>query len=531
MNTSACPISDSTFQEWQKVVDLVVRISGVQVGLIMRVHQDEIEVFVASKTGKNPYHVGEREHLTGSGLYCETVITKQEKLLVTNALKSEAWKNNPDLKYNLISYLGFPISLSNGHPFGTICLLDDKENRYSPELIELMEKMRDLIESQLRNEEKLWQQQSELKEMDLRFRLAAEATESFFFDYDFDTGKISLLARPGCSISRRSIDKFQHTSDLYKYMHPDDIPLREQALAAHLRGDSPIYEVEYRMKSSTGKWVWALTRGQAIRDADGRPIRLVGAAMDVTHLKEANVILEHRVAERTEELSQAMSELKGFIYTVSHDIKSPLRAIAGYAEFLQEDIGHHLNDKSLTMLANIQSITADMIELVNKLLEYSTTERLPLKVENVEMRSLFVTVYNELAAQEADRQVIMRLEGDWPVVQGDRVLLREVWSNVLTNALKFTRTRPRAVINVACQRKGYEYVFSVRDNGVGFDPCHADKLFDIFERLHSAHEFPGYGIGLPTVQKIIHKHGGRIWITGEVDRGATVTFSLPVNPE
>ena len=161
-------------------MDLVVRISGAQVGLIMRVHQDEIEVFVASKTGQNPYHVGEREHLTGSGLYCENVITKQEKLLVANALKSEAWKNNPDLKYHLISYLGFPIRLSNGQPFGTICLLDNKENGYSPELIELMEKMRDLIESQLRNEQKLWHQQSEIKEKDLRFRLAVEATENIF---------------------------------------------------------------------------------------------------------------------------------------------------------------------------------------------------------------------------------------------------------------------------------------------------------------------------------------------------------------
>ena len=531
MNTSACPVSDSTLQEWQKVVDLVVRISGAQVGLIMRVHQDEIEVFVASKTSKNPYHVGEREHLTGSGLYCENVITKQEKLLVANALKSDAWRNNPDLKYNLISYLGFPIRLSNGHPFGTICLLDNKENGYFPELIELMEKMRNLIESHLRNEEKLWHQQSELKERDIRFRLIANAAENVFFDYDLATGKYLFLSRSSCQLSTPYIDGFQNTGDLQQYMHPDDIPVREEALAAYLRGDSPIYEVEYRMKSASGNWAWILNRGQAIRDADGRPIRMVGASIDVTYLKEANEVLEHRVAERTRELAQAMSELEAFTYTVSHDIKSPLRAIAGYADLLREDNSHQLNGQSLAMLSSIQCITADMIELVNRLLEYSTTSRLTLKMESVDMSNLFVTVYNELAAQEANRQVVMRLEGDWPVVWGDRVLLRQVWTNVLANAFKFTRTRPRAEITVACQRTGDEYVFSGRDNGVGFDPHYTDKLFGIFERLHSAKEFPGHGIGLATVQKIIHKHRGRVWIAGEVDRGATVAFSLRVNSQ
>ena len=285
------------------------------------------------------------------------------------------------------------------------------------------------------------------------------------------------------------------------------------------------------MKSASGKWVWMLNRGQAIRDADGRPIRIVGAAIDVTYLKETNVVLEHRVAERTRELAQAMSELEAFTYTVSHDIKSPLRAIAGYVDFLREDNSHQLNSQSLAMLSNIQCITADMIELVNRLLEYSTTARLTLKVESVDMSSLFTAVYRELSAQHVDRQVVVTMEGILPTVQGDRVLLREVWTNVLDNAFKFTRRRTRAEITVACQRTDAEYVFSVRDNGVGFDPQCGDKLFVIFERLYSAKEFPGHGIGLATVQKIIHKHGGRVWMAGEVDRGATVTFALPVNPK
>lgn len=387
MNAWEYTISDSALEEWQRVVDLVVRIAGVRVGLIMRINEDSIEVFVASKTNGNPYHVGEKEHLGCSGLYCEAVINNQDMLLVSNALQSTVWNNNPDLKYNLVSYLGFPIRLPNGRPFGTICLLDDKENDYSPELIELMEKMRELIESQL---------------------------------------------------------------DL---------------------------------------------------------------------------------AEKTRELSRTKAELEAFTFTVAHDIKPPLRAIAGYAEFLKENKNKCLNDEDLGMVTNIQRIAADRIDLVNKLLEYARTAKMQLKVESVDMGSLFIAVYTELAAQYAGRHVAIKLDKDMPLVKGDRVLLREVCANILANAFKFTYFRQEAQITVRFRRTAKAYVFSVQDNGAGFDPQYADKLFGIFERLHTADEFPGHGIGLATVQNIIQKHGGQTWMEGALDQGVTIYFTLPIKQD
>lgn len=154
MKTEDPNFHEATLGEFQDIVDLVVRLAGVRVALIMSLVEDDIKVSVASHNASNPYHVGEREPLLGSGLYCEAVVRNQEKLLVANALKSKRWKHNPDLKYGLISYLGFPIRLPGGKPIGTICLLDDKENPYSPDLIALMEKMRDLIEAQLSLKEK-----------------------------------------------------------------------------------------------------------------------------------------------------------------------------------------------------------------------------------------------------------------------------------------------------------------------------------------------------------------------------------------
>jgi diguanylate cyclase (GGDEF)-like protein/PAS domain S-box-containing protein len=149
MKTRDAHFPEETLSEFQGIVDLVVRLAGVRVALIMRLVDDDIEVAVCSDSENNPYHVGDREHLLGSGLYCEAVVSSQKNLLVANALKSERWNQNPDLKYGLISYLGFPIRLPDGKPLGTICLLDDKENPYSPDLVALMEKMRDLIEAQL----------------------------------------------------------------------------------------------------------------------------------------------------------------------------------------------------------------------------------------------------------------------------------------------------------------------------------------------------------------------------------------------
>ncbi len=149
MNITDHDFPTKTLQEWQSIVNLVARMAGVRAGLIMRLLDDEIEVFVSSPTLSNPFHVGERHRLLNSGLYCEAVINRQERLLIPNALQSNEWRNNPDIENGLVSYLGYPIFLPNGKPFGTICLLDDKTNEYSPDMIDLIEKMRDLIESQL----------------------------------------------------------------------------------------------------------------------------------------------------------------------------------------------------------------------------------------------------------------------------------------------------------------------------------------------------------------------------------------------
>jgi len=241
-----------------------------------------------------------------------------------------------------------------------------------------------------------------------------------------------------------------------------------------------------------------------------------------------NEELEHKVAERTDELQNALNELEAFTYTVSHDLKSPLRAIEGYSRFVLEDLESGPGEETAEMIHNIRNISLDMIEMINKLLEYSTMTKTEIVEESVDSGELFKSIINELLSVNSDRNIELKVITELPVVSADKVLFRQVLYNILSNAVKFTKLKDRAIIEVGCSINEGEYIFHVRDNGVGFDMQYSGKLFGIFQRLHTKDEFDGSGIGLVTVKKIIQKHGGRVWIKGSMGQGATVYFTLPV---
>lgn len=244
-------------------------------------------------------------------------------------------------------------------------------------------------------------------------------------------------------------------------------------------------------------------------------------------IQSLNEDLEQRVINRTNELELAVNELEAFTYTVSHDLKSPLRAIDGYSRFILEDYGSKLDIEACEMLNNIRNISRDMITLVNKLLEYSLTSKLKVNKEEIEMGEMFLSVFMELSPSHSETKREFNFEGVLPLVVADRVLIKQVVYNVLSNAIKFTQGKERAVIRIGSKTTKNEHIFYVKDNGAGFDMEFSGKLFGIFQRLHTADEFEGSGVGLATVRKIIQKHGGRVWIEGEVDKGATVYFTLP----
>jgi light-regulated signal transduction histidine kinase (bacteriophytochrome) len=242
-------------------------------------------------------------------------------------------------------------------------------------------------------------------------------------------------------------------------------------------------------------------------------------------LAKRNEILE----EKKRELEVAINELETFSYTVSHDLKGPLRAIETYSKIMLEDYSAALDKAGSEMLFNIKGICDNMINMIGKLLQYYTTAPLEIKKEIVNLSEICSSTFVEIKSIYPERFIELEFETGMPHILADPMLLKQVVYNIISNAIKFTRTREKTLIVIGCRRGIGEYIFYVRDNGVGINMEFSGKLFRIFQRLHSSEEFEGYGIGLAAVRKIIQKHGGKTWIEGKVNEGATVYFTLPNN--
>ena len=242
-----------------------------------------------------------------------------------------------------------------------------------------------------------------------------------------------------------------------------------------------------------------------------------------------NEMLEATVEERTIQLSQAIEELEAFSYTVSHDLKSPLRSIDYYAKFILEDYGPLLNKEVIQMVRHIRGICSEMFDLINKLLVYSMTAKALPEVSQVDIERLFKETFSELIKTTEDREIELIIENKLPVLEGDPILLKQAIYNILSNSIKFTKEKEKALIELSYTKKGGSYIFSVKDNGVGFSMDYAHKVFGIFQRLHPKEEYEGSGIGLSTVKKIIEKHGGSVKIKSEEGKGTVLSFVLHQN--
>lgn len=312
---------------------------------------------------------------------------------------------------------------------------------------------------------------------------------------------------------------------------PEDRSVTLAAFDRALQSKETHFSFEYRI-DVPGGIRWVRDRGRVVRRDDGQIDYVTGALVDITDRKLAeeevhrlNADLERRVTQRTAELEQANKELEAFTYSVSHDLRGPLRHIVGYTEMTRDDAANRLSEDSQGYLQRVIHAAEKLSRLVDSLLNLSRIGRRPLVKQKTRLEDVVDAAIRELESEVRGRRVEWRRE-PLPEVECDPGLMSLVFVNLLSNALKYTRPREVATITIGTlPHDGGRAVF-IRDNGVGYDPRFQEKLFGVFERLHSGPEFEGTGVGLAIVERIVRKHGGRIWAEGRPDEGATFTFTL-----
>jgi signal transduction histidine kinase len=288
---------------------------------------------------------------------------------------------------------------------------------------------------------------------------------------------------------------------------------------------------EFEGRRADGERLWVDATVSPVVEA-GRIVGTQSILRDVTEQKRAQeevrrlaAELEARVRTRTSELADALGELESFSYSISHDLRSPLRAMSGFSSLVIEEHGERLPEEGRRMLGRISDAATTMGELIDGLLALAQIGRHPLQRRRTELALIAHDVWSEIAAAHPERAVRFETGCD-TIADCDPILLRSVLQNLLGNAFKYTRDRADAQVFFGCEPGGGGPTFCVRDNGVGFDPAYADRLFRPFERLHGPGEFEGTGIGLATVRRVIQRHGGRVWAEATPGGGATFHFTL-----
>jgi PAS domain S-box-containing protein len=320
-----------------------------------------------------------------------------------------------------------------------------------------------------------------------------------------------------------SFQEITHRDDLGR-----DLDLARRVVA----GELPAYEMEKRYLRKDGSSVWVNLTAALVRRDDGSPDYFISVVQDISarvaaeaELRRLNAELEERVEQRTEALSAVNAELETFSYSVSHDLRAPLRSIDGFSQALVEDVGDKLDAEARDHLRRIRRATARMAELIDDLLQLSRLSRVDLRRDRVDASGLARTILDELRQREPGRKVDVQVQPGL-VVAADPKLVRILFENLLGNAWKFTRRSAHPRIEVLSS----DGELGVRDNGAGFDMAYADQLFKPFHRLHRSDQFEGSGIGLATVRRIVHRHGGHIRAESEPGRGATFWFTLLPEP-
>lgn len=433
------------------------------------------------------------------------------------------------LKRGYLSSGAFPLRIGE-RVVGALTLYSAQKDFFSEEEVGLFRSLAEDISHAIDAMEKEELRRLAEEELALRAALLDTATDSIFV---VDVNGDFIYANEASSTTRGYSHEEFMSLNLREITTPEHARLIDERLAgarskgrnvfesAHVRKDGSVMEVEVHIRSID-------TLGHGV---------FLSVARDITERKrverelgEYREHLEELVDERTRHLQLLNDELESFSYSVSHDLRSPLRAIDGFSRMLLEDVGPGLNEDDRKSFDYIFSSVKRMDAIIEGLLRFARVGRSEMTTHRLDMNVLVDAVVDELRSEAGDRSVEFVIR-PLPGSSGDTVLMRQVFTNLLSNALKFTGRSDPAVIEVSGEVRDDENVYWIRDNGAGFDPSQTDRLFNVFQRLHNVQDYEGTGVGLALVKRIVLRHGGRVWAEGSPGEGATFYFTLPVSAE
>ena len=373
-----------------------------------------------------------------------------------------------------------------------------------------------------------------LRASESRFALAVKGTQDGIWDWNLVSGETYHSPRWKALLGYEDHELPEQFSTFDTWLHPDD---RERVFAretAHLEHGVP-FDVDLRLRTRDGSYRWFRSRGEALRDESGRPVRMAGSITDIDQLKqdqrrirELNESLERRVEERTHELEIANQDLRHFIGSLSHDLRSPLRAISGFAQLLRNRHPESLDAQSMEWVGNVVEGSVRMGRLIDDLVSYSSVGGKGVDLGPVRLAEVLVPIANDYAPQFARLGGHIHVSPALPTVQADRTLLTQILINLIENGLKYRREHVAPEIVVGCHVIDDRAVIRVSDNGIGIPPEHHQRIFRVFERLHGQDEYSGTGMGLAIVRKAAHLLGGEVGVESPEGGGATFLVNLPL---
>jgi PAS domain S-box-containing protein len=379
--------------------------------------------------------------------------------------------------------------------------------------------------------DRLQEAQQALQNSEERYTLAVSGANDGIWDWDLLNNAVYFSPRWEKILGYSSTEFEPSLAAWFKHQHPHDLPELKTAIEAHLQGNTPYLQHEHRMIRKDGTECWVMCRGSVVRDRDGTPYRMAGSMTDISDRKAA----AQQLARQTEELARSNQELEQFAYIASHDLQEPLRKIEAFGDRLKRKYDKTLDEQGHDYLARMQNAAGRMRTLIQDLLSFSRVTTQSRSFAPLSLSTLLQDVLGDLEVriQETHAQVTV---GDLPTLEADALQMRQLFQNLIGNALKFQQTGVLPIINIECSEESSVdsdpalafYRITVSDNGIGFEEKYLDRIFKVFQRLHGRNEYEGTGIGLAVCAKIVERHSGQLTAQSAPGEGATFIVRLPL---